>query len=248
MSFANFMKLLIILAFLQFTLISCSQENIDPTANWSAQRFYTEANLALDSGQLEQAIDYLETLEARFPFGQHATQAQLDVIYAYYRYDEPDSAIAAANRFIKLYPRHPNVDYAYYMRGLANFDRGGTIMDLIKARDLSEYDTVPLKKSFQDLSTLIQVFPDSKYANDVKQRLVFMRNIIAKHELNIAEYYLSREAYVAAVNRAKIVLEQYQGSESVKPALELQLKAYQALGLTDLANDVKRILDLNFGV
>lgn len=241
------MKHIIILALLQLTLVACNLEKVDPTANWSAEKFYNESKRAMDDIEFDTAIKYLETLEARYPFGKFVTQAQLDVIYAYYRYDEPDSAIAAADRFIKLNPRHPNVDYAYYMKGLANYDRGGTILDKLQERDVSQYDTSPLKKSYQDLSTLIKLYPESKYASDVRQRLVHSRNIIAKYELNVANYYMRREAWAAAANRAKIVLEQFQGSESVKPALELQLKAYNNLGLTDLANDIKQILELNYG-
>jgi len=241
------MKQLFILTLLSLSLIACSTEEKDPTAGWSAQRFYTEAKLAMDGGNFEQAIEFLESLEARYPFGKFATQAQLDVIYAYYQFNEPESSIAAADRFIKLNPKHPNVDYAYYIKGLTNFDRGGTILDLLKERDLSEFDPSSLDASYRDLSTLVTLFPDSRYAPDVKQRLVFLRNQMARSELHIAKYYQSREAWAAAANRVKNILKQYQGSEVIEEALKVQLDAYQQLGFDDLANDVQRILEVNYG-
>ena len=242
------MKQLLILTLLSFTLIACSTKETDPTANWSAQRFYTEAKASIDGREFEKAIEYLESLESRYPFGKFATQAQLDVIYAYYEYDEPESAIASSDRFIKLNPKHPNVDYAYYIKGLANFNSGGTILDNIKERDVSQFDASTLNSAYQDLSKLVILFPNSIYAPDVKQRLVFLRTKMAMSELNIAKYYQSRGAWAAAANRIKLILTKYQGSEAIKEALEIQLDAYQHLGFNDLANDVKRIIDLNYGV
>lgn len=241
------MKQLLLLTILSFSLIACSLEKTDPTKDWSAARFYQEAKASMDNGNFDTAIEYLESLEARFPFGKFATQAQLDVIYAYYKYDEPESAIASADRFIKLNPKHPNVDYAYYIKGLANFNRGGTILDKISPRDISQFDAVTLSAAYQDLSTLVILFPKSRYAPDVKQRLVFLRNQMAKSELNIAKYYQSREAWAAAANRVKLILSKYQGSEVIKESLKIQLDAYQHLGFEELANDVKRIIDINYG-
>lgn len=241
------MKQLLILALLSFSLIACNTEEKDLTIGWSAERFYKEATLAIKDRDFNQAIDYLESLEARYPFGKFATQAQLDVIYAYYKYNEPESAIASADRFIKLNPKHPNVDYAYYIKGLANFGRGENFLDSIHERDLSEFDPSTLDRSYRDLSVLVSLFPNSIYVPDVKQRLVYLRNLMAKSELNIAKYYQSREAWSAVANRTKAILKQYQGSEVIKEALEIQLDAYQHLGFTDLANDVKRIIEINFG-
>ncbi len=244
---SNLMKQLLILALLSFTLIACSTEQNDPTANWNAERFYIESKAAMGNGNFDIAIEYLESLESRYPFGKFATQAQLDVIYAYYQYDEPESAIASADRFIKLNPKHPNVDYAYYIKGLANFNRGGTILDKIQDRDISQFDASTLHTAYRDLSQLIILFPNSRYAADVKKRLVFLRNQMAKSELNIAKFYQSREAWAAAANRIKVILTKYQGSEVIKEALEIQLNAYQQLGFNNLANDVQRIIDINYG-
>ena len=241
------MKQLFILALLSFSLISCSLDKTDPTKHWNAERFYHEAKTAMDSGNFDTAIDYLESLESRFPFGRFATQAQLDVIYAYYRYDEPESAIASADRFIKLNPKHPNVDYAYYIKGLTNFTRGGTILDKIVPRDVSKFDAATLDNSYQDFSSLVTLFPNSPYVKDSKQRLIFLRNKMAKSELNIAKYYQTRKAWAAAANRVKLILNKYQGSDVIKEALEIQLDAYQNLGFEELAKDVKRIIDINYG-
>ncbi|MBL7003594.1 MAG: outer membrane protein assembly factor BamD [Gammaproteobacteria bacterium] len=240
------MKQLFILTLLTFSLIACNKEKTDPTANWDALRLYNEAKLAMDSANFSTAIDYLESLESRYPFGKYATQAQLDVIYAYYQYNELDSTVAAADRFIKLNPRHPNVDYAYYIKGLANFNRGGTILDKLQERDFSQFDPNILQQSFNDLSTLVTLFPESRYAADTQQRLIFLRNQMARAQLNIANYYVSRGAWTAAANRAKQILIQYQGSEVVKQALEVQLLSYQKLELNDLAEDVQRIIDINY--
>lgn len=242
------MKQLFILTLLSFSLIACSLEKTDPTANWSAERFYRESKEAIGDKNFETAIDYLESLESRYPFGKFTTQAQLDVIYAYYEYSEPESAIASADRFIKLNPKHPNVDYAYYIKGLANFNRGGSILDKMLPRDVSQFDLSTLNNSYQDLSTLVILFPESRYAADAKQRLIFLRNQMATAQLSIAKYYQSREAWSAAANRVKLILSQYQGSEVVKEALEIQLHAYQNLGFDELANDIKRIIAINYGV
>lgn len=241
------MKTLLLLSLLALTLTACSKEKVDPTAHWDAQRFYVESKLALDSGDFDNAINYLESLEARYPFGKFATQAQLDVIYAYYEFDEPESTIAAADRFIKINPRHPNVDYAYYIKGLASFNRGGTILDKLHERDIAEFDLTHMQRSFQDLSQLVSLFPDSRYTPDAKERLTFLRNSMAQSELYIAQFYMSREAWAAAANRVKLILERYQGAESIKEALEVQLLAYKKLGFDDLADDVQRIIDINYG-
>lgn len=225
----------------------CSGKNLDRTAGWSVEKLYSEAKKALDNGDYERAIEYYETLEARYPFGEYAQQAQLDVAYAYYRYEEPESAIAAADRFIKLHPRHPAVDYAYYLKGVANFDRGFSLIDRIFERDMSDYDQRALKASFQAFQTLLERFPDSRYAEDTRARMVYLRNEMAEAELDVARYYLQRRAYVAAVNRAEAVIERYQGAPVMPAVLELLVEAYTRLELDDLAADARRVLELNYG-
>jgi outer membrane protein assembly factor BamD len=229
-------------------LIGCSafSGDSDPTKGWSAAKLYAEAKDALDSGDYEKAIDMFETLEARYPFGRYAKQAQLDAAYAYYKFEEPDSAIAAAERFIKLHPKSPHVDYAYYLKGLANFDRGKTIISKVVPRDPSERDPTPMLRAFEDFSVILKRYPDSRYADDARRRMVYLRNKLAQYELNVADYYMRRGAYVAAINRATYVLENYQGAQAIPQALKTLVRAYRKLGLNDLARDALRVLRTNY--
>lgn len=238
----------IIYVLLVLSLVACgpAKEELDPTAEWSAERFYLEARAELDSGNYLTAIEYYETLESRYPFGKYATQAQIDVAYAYYKFDEPDSAVTAIDRFIKLHPRDPAVDYAYYLKGLVNFERGGTILDVLSERDPSEFDKNLLLTSYNDFRLLVQRFPDSKYVEDASKRMIYLRNELARADFSVARYYASRDAWVAVANRTKFILQNYQGTSVIRPTLELQLKAYQALEMDELARDTRRIIDLNY--
>ncbi|MCP4979785.1 MAG: outer membrane protein assembly factor BamD [Gammaproteobacteria bacterium] len=241
------MRFIIFIA-IAFSLTACGpNKEVDITADWSVEQFYREASAELADENYLTAIEYYETLESRFPFGKYATQAQIDVAYAYYKFDEPDSALTALDRFIKLHPRHPSVDYAYYLKGLVNFERGGTILDAIVDRDVSEFDKNLMLTSYNDFKLLLQRFPSSKYATDGRKRLVYLRNELARADFRIASYYASREAWVAVSNRTKYILHNYQGSSVIRSTLELQLKAYQQLGLEDRAGDTQRIIDLNYG-
>jgi outer membrane protein assembly factor BamD len=240
--------ILILALILALGLTGCGpKQEIDPTADWSVEKFYLEARSELDDGNYLTAIEYYETLESRFPFGKHAMQAQIDVAYAYYKFDEPDSAITAIDRFIKLHPRHPSVDYAYYLKGLVNFERGGTILDAVSERDPSEFDKNLMLRAFNDFKLLTQRFPSSKYATDARKRMIYLRDQLARSDYNVATYYASRDAWVAVTGRTQFILRNYQGTSVIKPTLELQLKAYQILGLDQLAQDTQRIIDLNYG-
>jgi outer membrane protein assembly factor BamD len=241
------MRLIIYLA-MALSLAACgtAKEDIDPTADWSVEQFYNEARAELTKENYLTAIEYYETLESRYPFGKYATQAQIDVAYAYYKFDEPDSAITALDRFIKLHPRHKSVDYAYYLKGLANFGRGGTILDVLVERDLSTFDKNLLLTAYNDFNLLLQRFPSSRYAVDAKKRMIYLRDELARADYQTASYYASREAWVAVANRTKFILHNYQGSSVIRPTLELQLQAYQQLGMDELAQDTQRIIDLNY--
>jgi outer membrane protein assembly factor BamD len=168
------------------------------------------------------------------------------VAYAYYKFDEPDSANTAIDRFIKLHRRHPSVDYAYYLKGLVNFERGGTILDVISARDYSEFDRNLLLRAYNDFKLLTQRFPESKYATDARKRMIYLRNELARADYNVALYYATREAWVAVANRTRFILQNYQGSSVMRSTLELQLRAYKALGMEGPASDTQRIIDLNY--
>jgi len=221
---------------------SLADEDLDKTA----ANIYREAKSALDKGDYETAIQRLETLEARFPFGDYAQQAQLDIAYAYFKYDEPESAVAAANRFIKLYPRHDNVDYAYYLKGLIRFNQGHSVFDKLASQDPAQRDPLTVRQSFQYFNELVTRFPASRYVEDSRERMIYLRNNLARYELYIARYYLNIGAYVAAANRGKKIIESFQLTPSVPEALVIMVLAYRKLGLNDLAMDSKAVLELNF--
>jgi outer membrane protein assembly factor BamD len=229
-------------------MVGCSTfgKEVDKTRDWSAQRLYSEAKRARSDGDYETAIDYYEKLESRYPFGRYAQQAQIEVAYAYYKFNEPASAIAAADRFLKLHPRHPNADYAYYIKGLTNFNQGKGIVDRFLPIDSSQRDPGAALQAFQDFSELVKRYPESKYTPDARQRMVYLRNNLAKHEVHVAGYYFRRQAYVAAVNRAKHVIENYQRTPSVPDALAIMVRGYTILELNDLAADALRVLKLNY--
>ncbi len=235
------------LLLLALLLTGCASlfDQEDETKDWSAQKFYAEASAALGEGDYEIAIKYYEGLESRYPFGKYATQAQLDVAYAYYKHNEPESAIAAANRFIKLHPRNPYVDYAYYLKGIVNFNRNLGFITRFVPTDLSQRDPGTTLNSFNDFAELTRRFPESKYAEDARKRMVYLRNNLAEHEVNVARYYLKRGAYLAAANRCITVIEKYQRTPAIKDALEILIRSYQNMGLENLSNDARRVLALN---
>jgi outer membrane protein assembly factor BamD len=233
---------------LSYLLIACGSKEVeDITAGWSAEELYNSAKGEMIDGNYQTAIEQYEILESRYPFGNYATQAQLDVGYAYYKYDELEAALSAIDRFIKLNPRHPAVAYAYYLKGIINFNRGGSILDKLHKRDMADYDQSILITSFNDFQILVRRFPDSKYAADARQRLIYLRDKLAISDLKIAQFYAARDAWVAVANRTRTILKTYPGTSAIKPALEIQLLAYQHLGLEQLAADTQRIIDLNYG-
>jgi len=241
----RFLKILSILS-LVFFLGGCASLTQDETANWTVEQFYSAAKEALDDADYQTALDYYTKLEARYPYGRYAQQAQLETIYAHYKADEPASAVAAADRFIKLHPRHPNVDYAYYMRGLATYDQGSNLMETLFPRDHSKRDPSSTREAFNYFRELVTRYPDSRYAPDAIKRMKTLRNNLAQYELNVADYYLRRGTYLAAANRAKYVLENYKQSTATPGALVILVKAYRKMNMQDLANDALHVLELNY--
>lgn len=225
---------------------------VDETAGWSAQKLYSEAKDDLNSGNYERAIKLFETLEARYPYGRFAQQAQIEVAYAYYKDQEPISALAAADRFIKLHPNHPNVDYVYYLKGLVNFndDLGIlgklSLLGLRDVQDMSERDPRAAREAFQAFKELVTRFPDSKYTPDALARMKYLVNALAAHEIHVARYYLKRNAWVAAANRATEVLKTYPEAPALEEALAIMVFSYDKLGLAKLRDDAQRVLKLNF--
>ena len=225
---------------------STGDDQYDETRNWSAERLYTEAKDELLGGNYKKAIGYYEKLEARYPYGKYAQQAQLELGYAYYKDREPVAALSAADRFIKLYPDHPNVDYAYYLKGLVNFNEDLGLFGAIANQDMSERDPKAARESFEAFRELVERFPDSRYAPDSVARMRYLVNSLANNEAQVAAYYLRRQAYVAAVNRAQYVLANYPKTPAVEQALIVLVKAYDAMGLTELRDDSQRLLKLNY--
>jgi outer membrane protein assembly factor BamD len=224
---------------------SMFEKEEEKTRDWTASQFYSKASGALAEGDYETAIKYYELLEARYPFGKYAMQAQLDIAYAYYKDGESDSAIAAADRFIRVHPRDPHVDYAYYLKGLANFNRSIDILTRFLPTDISQRDAGAAYESFNDFAELVKRYPNSQYAPDGQKRLIYLRNLIALHEVHVARYYIKRGAYLAAANRCKEVVEKYPRTPAVEEALEIMVDAYTRLELNDLAADAKRVLEHN---
>ena len=237
----------VVLVIATAVLAGCSMwgEEPDPTRDWSAERLYDSAKGHLDRGAYEQAIEHYEKLDARFPFGLLAMQGQLDLIYAYYKLHRPASALAAADRFIKLHPRHPNVDYAYYLKGLVRFVGDSSVIDRFFAKDVSEHDSSALLLAFRAFEELVQRFPESRYADDSRQRMQYLKNLLALHEIHVARYYMKRGAWLAAANRARYVVENYQRTPAVSDALAIMMIAYRKMGFDDLSADAARVLRLN---
>ena len=221
-------------------------EEKDPTVGLTASQLYAQGKEFLDAADFNNAIKLFEILEARYPFGKYSTQAMLDISYAYYASNQKDEAIIEINRFIRLYPNHPNVSYAYYLRALSNFDKDANIISRFFGHDPSRYDVTDLKNSFNDFTTVVNRFPDSKYADDSINRLRYIKNQIARNELYIAKYYDKRSANIAAIERIKYMLENYGGTPSSEEGLVILVKNYNDLKLYDLAYDSARVLKKNF--
>ncbi|MEO8935312.1 MAG: outer membrane protein assembly factor BamD [Burkholderiaceae bacterium] len=223
-----------------------SGDSSDKTANWTAQRLYSEAEDEMSAGGYTAAIKYFESLQSRFPFGRYAQQAQMEIAYAQYKDGEKDLSLAAADRFIKQYPNSPNVDYLWYLKGLVNFNDNLGLLGSLAQQDLTERDPKALRDAFDAFRELITRYPDSKYSPDAVIRLKYLVNAMAAHEVHVARYYLRRGAYVAAANRAEIVVRQYQQAPAVRDALQIMVAAYDGLALPQLRDDAKRVLDANF--
>jgi outer membrane protein assembly factor BamD len=209
-------------------------------------QLYQEAITALEEGEYGQAVKQLETLEARYPFGRYSEQAQLELIYAYHKDYQPEAARAAADRFIRLHPNHENIDYAYYLKGVSAFEQDRTFLERYLPIDVSQRDPGAALESFDSFSTLLSRYPDSQYAPDARKRMVFLKNRLAQHEVNVAEYYLRREAFVAAANRGRYVVENLKDTPSVPRALEIMYQAYTELGMDQLAGNSKEVLTANY--
>jgi len=225
-------------------LAGCSSDG--PEIEQPEKVYYDLAQRRIESKNYIAAIESLQAIETRYPFGRYAEQAQVELIYVYFMNGENLAAHAAAEKFIRLHPRHPNIDYAYFMKGLSSYTRDTSILVRITDTDISNRDISGAKESFAELSEFLTRFPDSQYASYAKQRNIYLRNMIARNELSAADYYISIEAHVAAIRRAKYVIENIPNSSEGYRALKILEKSYKALGYQELYDDIKKIINLNY--
>jgi len=207
---------------------------------------YKLAQSNLDSGNYTKAITNLKKLEARYPFGRFAEQSQLELMYAYFKTFDIDKIKLTADRFMRLYPQSNNLDYVFYIKGMAAFERDRSFFARYFPLDMSTRDPGAARDAFIEFAELTRRFPESRFAPDAKQRMLYLRNLLANYEINVAKYYLKRKAYVAAVNRSNYIIENFQGTPAVKDALIVLNKAYIALDLPELAKSSSDILQLNY--
>jgi outer membrane protein assembly factor BamD len=212
----------------------------------SPEALYERAHKAMHDGSYEVAIKSYEALTARFPFSDSARQSRLDLIYAYYKQREKESAVDAADTFIRENPTHPRIDYAYYIKGLVYFERDPNFLERWFNVDLSERPPQDLRKSFDAFARVVTQYPQSDYAADSRQRMIYLRNRLADYEIHVARYYFRRGAFVAAVDRCRYVVETYDGAPAMRDALEIMTASYQKLGMQDLAADSGKVLAANF--
>jgi outer membrane protein assembly factor BamD len=227
-------------------LAGCSSTPVDATAGWSPSKIYTEAKDEVAAGAYDKAIVLFEKLEGRAAGTPLAQQAQLDKAYAHYKSGEPAQSLAAIERFLKLHPASPALDYALYLKGIVNFNDDLGIFSAITRQDLSERDQKAAKESFESFKDLITRFPQSRYSPDASQRMAYIVNSLADYEVHVARYYFARGAYVAAINRAQVAVSDHQNTPSVEEALMILVKSYDALGMTQLRDDAQRILAKNY--
>ena len=238
-------KHLLLIATLVLTA-ACSSNKPEVDENLSETELYQQAQDDLNSNSYNNAIAKLKALESRYPFGRYAEQAQLELIYAYYKNVEPEAAKSAAERFIRLHPQHANVVYAYYLKGLASFDQDRGLIARFLPLDLTKRDPGAARDSYNEFAQLTSRYPNSRYAPDAKARMIYLRNLLAAYEIHAGRYYLTRQAYVAAANRGRYVVENLQETPSVGDGLALMVEAYQRLDLDDLAATSLETLKLNY--
>jgi outer membrane protein assembly factor BamD len=218
----------------------------DPTAGWTAERLYQDARTEISAGNWKDARTRLEAVEARYPFGGYAQQSLIDQAYVNWKDDEPEQALAAIDRFQQQYPNHAGTDYMLYLKGLITFTPPSASFTKFTRQDPSERDPKGLRESYESFNELIKRYPDSRYTADAKKRVTWLVSTIAQNEVHVAQYYYERGAYIAAVNRAQTVITDFQGVPVAEKALYIIYLSYDKLGLTDLRDDAKRVLDQNF--
>ncbi|GAP38428.1 outer membrane protein assembly factor BamD [Piscinibacter sakaiensis] len=233
-------------ALLALLLAACSNTPKDQTANWTPERLYTEAKEEMSAGNYERAGTLFERLEGRATGTLLSQQAQLERAYVMYRTNEKAQALSILERFIKLHPTSPALDYALYLQGLVNFNDNLGLLGSLSRQDLSERDQQASRDSYQSFKQLVEQFPQSRYASDAQLRMNYIVNSLAAYEVHVARYYFRRGAYVASLNRAQAAVQDYQQSPSAEEALAIMVQSYDRLGMKDLRDDAQRVLDKNF--
>lgn len=230
-------------------MVGCSAKVTDPASLYTDQpveKIFKDGQHAMLKGNYDDAKTHFQAIDARYPFSNYARQSQLDLIYTFYQMQDTASALAQADLYIHMYPRGPYVDYAYYMRGLINFYANHGFFEKYFNIDFANRDLDTLHKAYLDFSQLNYLFPKSVYSADARQRMVYIKNAFARHDLLVAQYYYKRKLYIAAANRANEVVQHYQETPSVPDALALMVKSYQKLNLTKDADETLQVLRLNF--
>jgi len=212
----------------------------------NAAELYADAKQSIDNRSWARAIQSYKLLQTRYPFGRYTEQSMLDLSYAYFKAGEPQGALSTLDRFIRTYPTHPNVDYAYYLKGLVNYEQNLGFLERMMPTRISDRDQSSARDSFMDFAELIRRYPDSRYVPDARQRMIFLRNNLAAYEIGVAEYYFRRKAYIASINRARYVLEIYPNTPETPAALVVMHKAYVELNLPALADSSWDVLALNY--
>lgn len=240
------MRIALIFLLLQALLIGCAKDEEEEDLESTELALYESASKSLRAGNHERAVAKLQLLESRFPFGRFAEQAQLEIVFAHYKNGDADSAKAAADRFIELHPNHPNVDYAWYLKGMASFDRDKNFLARLLPMDPSMRDPGAARESFADFTQLVRRFPNSEYAPDAQKKMIYLRNLLAAAEVHVARYYIKRGAFIAAANRGKYVFENFQGAAAVPDSLAVMVEAYTLLNMDELADQALRVLASNY--
>ena len=238
------LKNLLIIPVAALFISACSSDG--PEIEQPEKIYYDQAQRRMIAKNYNGAIESLEAIENRYPFGKYAEQAQVELIYAHFMNTETEAAHSAAEKFIRLHPRHPNIDYAYFMKGLSSYTRDRDVLLRFTDTDIANRDISGAKESFSELTEFLTRFPDSQYAQYAKQRNVYLRNMIAKNELAAADYYLSINAYVAAIRRASYVIENIPNSSENYRALKILESCYEKLGYSDLLDDIRVVININY--
>ena len=248
MRLSSFLKLILLTAVGVAVVSGCASRRNQLAMSSGPEELYALGTDAMAGADWSTALGYFQTLEARYPFSNLARQAQLDMIYLYFRARRPAEAVDAAEEFEAENPTHPRVDYCLYMKGLIHFDQAPNFLERMFRVDMSERPPRDTLQAFASFQELLARFPESEYAPDARERMIFLRNRLADYENHVANYYIERGAYVAAVNRAKYALEHYPGAPAMQDSLFILAQAYSLLGMPDLAADAQRVLEINFGV